>query len=64
MLNTVPTVRLTKLPRRLFGDINFFDPFFFFIFILAAFAMTALDRTALRDFAKLIAAGMKHFFFL
>ena len=25
--------------------------------------MTALDRTALRDFAKLIAAGIKHCFF-
>ena len=25
--------------------------------------MTALDRVALRDFAKLIAVGIKHFFF-
>ena len=25
--------------------------------------MTALDRTALRDFAKLITVGIKHFFF-
>ena len=35
---------------------------FFFIFIFAAFAMTALDSTVLHDFTKLIAAGIKHFF--
>ena len=59
---------MTKLPRRLFGDINFVDLILFFIFIFAAFAMTALEETeyictALRDFAKLIAAGIKHVFF-
>ena len=59
---------MTKLPRRLFGDINFVNLNFFVIFIFAAFAMTALEeteyiRTALRDFAKLIAAGIKHLFF-
>ena len=59
---------MTKLPRGRFDDINFVDLIFFFIFISAAFEMTNLEeteymRTALRDFAKLIAAGIKNAFF-
>ena len=43
--------------------LTFLIQFFFFIFIFAAFTMTALDRTALRDFAKLIAARINSFFY-
>ena len=44
--------------------LTFFDPFFvFFNSIFTAFAMTPLHRIVLRDFAKLIAAGINRFFF-
>ena len=58
-LNKPKAVKDSKLSQ---SEILTFLIHFSFNFLFTAFAMTPSDRTALRDFAKLIAAGIKHCF--